>query len=108
MIQHLESAAAIPVNGDPFTAQTISQEVSIGDIGELGLMVKIDRFGNRVVRVFLKGGLHPDMLFGAKISSADKDFCDLLGDFFDLLERRPLGELGTLVVGERRDEGQDD
>ncbi|MCA9700992.1 MAG: methyltransferase domain-containing protein [Myxococcales bacterium] len=45
---------------------------------------------------------------GVRLIDPERFVDKLEGWGFDLLERRPLGELGTLVVGERRDEGQDD
>src|SRR3990170_4588986 len=66
-VQNLTGPAAVAVDGDPFAAQAIRQQVGVGHVFSRGFMREVDRFRNGIIGVFLKRGLDPDVVFGRKI-----------------------------------------
>jgi len=60
-VEDLFGFAAVTINGNTFSSQVIGQKISFFDIFKSGLVGKIDCFGNRIINIFLKSSLHPDM-----------------------------------------------
>ncbi len=58
----------------------------MADIVASGGIWEVDCFADAVVDIFLEGGLHQNVVFGANVHGRDEDFFSFCGDFFDVLE----------------------
>ena len=61
--EHLHGFAAVTVYGDPLAIQFTGQAVNVLDILYRGAVRQVYGFGYGIVRVFLKGSLHTQMIF---------------------------------------------
>src|SRR4030067_900597 len=70
--------APVPVDSHSLASQFVSEEVDFGHILHGGFVREINGLRNRIIRILLKCGLHPDMITRGDIMGRHKELPDPL------------------------------
>ena len=93
LIKNLFHSTPIPVDGHSLATEFVSQFIDLGHILDGRPIREIDGLGNGIVRIFLKGRLHPDMILRSNVMGGHKKFSDVLWDFFKVLDIPAVSDL---------------